>query len=582
VVVEAQTDIIAELRGRFPGVTAQETADGVPTAWAAPAAVRDVLRYLHRDAPRPFRMLYDLTAIDERTRTHRDGQPAGDFSVVYHLLSPERNADVRVKTALDGDAPSLPTITDLCPAADWYEREAWDMFGITFAGHPRPRRLLLPPWWEGHALRKEHPARRTEMGPFPLPDDAHLAYEEQMRFRPEEWGLATEGEDFDYLFLNIGPNHPATHGVLRLAVQLDGQEVVEVIPDIGFHHRGAEKMGERQSWHTYIPYTDRIDYLSGVLNEFPYVLAVEALAGIAVPDRARVIRIMLAELFRVISHLVFFGTFVQDLGMMSPVFYFFTDRERALSIISAITGGRMHPSYFRIGGVALDLPGGWEPMVRDFLAHMRRQLDEYLASVVRNGIYRLRTVGISELTSAQAIAWGASGPVLRATGLAWDLRKQQPYGGYDQFDFEVPVGTRGDTYDRALVHLEEMRQSLRIIEQCADAMPAGPYIAEHPLATPPPKARTLHDIETLIDHFLGVSWGPVIPPGEAMGRVEGAKGMYSYYLVSDSSTMSYRTRIRTPSFAHIQLLPHISRGLMVPDLIAALASLDFVLGEIDR
>jgi NADH-quinone oxidoreductase subunit C/D len=563
-------------------LTAQATTDGMPTLWAPAGAVHDLLRYLKVEALRPYRMLYDLTAIDERERTHREGQPAGDFSVVYQLLSFDRNADVRVKVTLEGDTATLPTITDLWPCANWYEREAWDMFGITFAGHPHLCRILLPPWWEGHALRKEHPSRRTEMGPFNLPGESHLDYEAQMRFRPEEWGLETEGEDFDFMFLNIGPNHPATHGVLRLVVQLDGQEVVNVVPDIGFHHRAAEKMGERQTWHTYIPYTDRIDYLSGVLNEFPYVLAVETLAGITVPDRAQVIRIMMAELFRVISHLVFFGTFVQDVGMMSPVFYMFTDRERALQIVSAVTGGRMHPSYFRIGGVALDLPDGWEAMVRDFLAHMGKQLAEYEKAVLRNHIFRMRTVGIGDLTTEQAIEWCASGPVLRSTGLAWDTRKQQPYGGYDQFDFDVPAGTRGDSYDRVLVHLEEMRQSLRIIEQCANHMPEGRFKAEHPLATPPVKSHTMHDIETLIDHFLGVSWGPVIPAGEATARIEGAKGLYSYALVSDGNTVSYRTRIHTPSFAHIQMLPHITKGVMVPDLIAILASLDFVLGEIDR
>ncbi len=583
-VVTPHSDILDDLRERFPeaGLITQPTADGIPTVWAPAEAAHAVLRFLKHGIANPYGMLYDLTAIDERERTHRAGQPPADFTVVYHLLSFDRNADLRVKVALEGEYPALRTITDLWPAANWYEREAWDMFGVRFDGHPNLRRILLPPWWEGHALRKEHPSRRTEMGHFLLPDNRHLELEEQLRFRPEEWGLETEGEDFDYMFLNIGPNHPATHGVLRLVVQLDGQEVVNVIPDIGFHHRAAEKMGERQTWHTYIPYTDRIDYLSGVLNEFPYVLAVEQLAGITVPDRAQVIRIMMAELFRICSHLVFFGTYVQDVGMMSPVFYMFTDREQALQIIQAVTGGRMHPSWFRIGGTAQDLPEGWAPMVRDFIAHERKQLDEYQKAVLGNLIFRMRTVGIGEVDSAQAIDWGASGPVLRAAGLPWDLRKTRPYAGYDRFAFDIPTGSRGDSFDRALVHLEEMRQSLRIIEQCVENMPEGAYKAEHPLSTPPRKAQTMHDIETLIDHFLGVSWGPVIPAGEAMGRVEGAKGLYSYSLVSDGSTTSYRTRVRTPSFAHIQLLPQISRGQMVPDLIAMLASLDFVLGEIDR
>jgi NADH-quinone oxidoreductase subunit C/D len=489
---------------------------------------------------------------------------------------------VRLKVALRGSDPALPTVTDLWPAANWYEREVFDMFGIAFDGHPRLTRILMPPWWQGHPLRKEHPARATEMGPFQMDGPAAAAMEEQLRFRPEEWGKRVDAGEFDFMFLNIGPHHPGTHGLLRMVGQLVGQEIADLICDIGYHHRGAEKMGERQTWHTYIPYTDRVDYLGGVMNNFPYVLAVEMLAGIAVPPRAAVIRVMLAELFRIISHLVYYGTFAQDLGIMSPVFYMFTDREWALDIVEAITGARMHPGWFRIGGVAQDLPDGWEAMVRDFLKYLPPRLDEYDRVIMRNRIFRARTVGVSQLTAEEAIEWGATGPMLRATGLAWDLRKRRPYGGYEQFDFDVPTGRRGDCYDRLAVHVEEMRQSLRIIEQCADNMPAGPCKSDHPLACPPRKDRTMRDIETLIDHFLGVSWGPVIPPGEACATVEATKGNNSYYLISDGGTASYRTRIRTPSFPHIQMLPRLSRGGMIPDLVAILGSLDYVLADVDR
>jgi NADH-quinone oxidoreductase subunit C/D len=306
------------------------------------------------------------------------------------------------------------------------------------------------------------------------------------------------------------------------------------------------------------------------------------LAGITVPQRAQVIRIMTAELFRIISHLVYLGTFVQDIGAMSPVFYMFNDRERALDIIEAISGARMHPSYFRIGGVAMDLPDGWDAMVRDFIGYMHKRLAEYDGMVMRNRIVKARTVGVGELSVDDAIDWGATGPMLRASGYKWDCRKNRPYGRYDQFEFDIPTGGRGDCYDRASVHMEEMRQSLRIIAQCLKNMPAGAYQSDHPLATPPRKAKTLADIETLINHFVGVSWGPVIPPGEAMVPVEGAKGTNSYYLISDGGGMSYRTRIRTPSFNHIQLVPALCRGLTLPDLIAILGSVDFVLSDVDR
>ncbi|HEY3269294.1 MAG TPA: NADH-quinone oxidoreductase subunit C/D [Armatimonadota bacterium] len=582
--MEDQSDIRQELENRFgEGVfTPQPTRDDIPTFWATADQTRDTLRYLKAEADRPYRVLYDLTAIDERVRANRSGQPEGDFTVVYHLLSYERNADVRLKVALKGEYPSQPSIVDLWPAANWYEREAWDMFGITFEGHPHLRRILMPPTWKGHPLRKDHPARATEMGLFTLPEDKEVAEEQAQAFRPEDWGLVQEGEDTDFMFLNVGPQHPGTHGVLRIVLQLDGEEIVNAVPDIGYHHRGVEKMGERQSWHTYIPYTDRVDYLGGVMNNLPYCLTVEKLGAITVPDRAAVIRVMLGELFRIASHLVWYGTFAQDLGQLSPVFYMFTDRERTLGIIEAVCGARMHPNWFRIGGVAQDLPEGWDTLVREFLAYMPTRLKEYDTLVMRNRLFQARTKGIGAYTLDEAEEWGVTGPNLRACGFEWDFRKKRPYSGYEQFEFDIPTAEHGDCYDRAVVRVEEMRQSLRIIEQCVDNMPAGPYKSLDPLATPPLKERTMHDIETLITHFLGVSWGPVIPPGEACISIEATKGNNGYYLISDGGAIPYRVRIRTPSFPHMQTIPLLSRGFMIPDLLAILGSLDYVLADVDR
>jgi len=577
-------DILQELQNRFGTAIgpAQATRDGMPTQWIERNRARDILRYLKLEAEQPYRMLYDLTAIDERVRSHREGQPASDFTVIYHLLSFARNADIRLKVALPAGDALMPTITDIWPSANWYEREIWDMFGIVFAGHPRLRRILLPPTWRGHPLHKDHPARATEMAPFRLPQDKEEAEQEALRFHPEEWGMRRAHDGTDFMFLNLGPNHPGVHGVFRIVLQLDGEEIVDAMPDIGFHHRGAEKMGERQSWHTYIPYTDRVDYLGGVMNNLPYVLAVEKLAGIEVPDRVKVIRVMMSEFFRIASHLVFYGTYAQDLGALSPVFFMFTDRERVFDIVEAICGGRMHPSWFRIGGVAQDLPKGWDKLVRDFLDYLPARLDEYDRIALGNSILKARSRDVGSYTVDEAIEWGVTGPGLRACGFEWDFRKARPYSGYEQFEFDIPTGQRGDCYDRCAVRVEEIRQSLRIIEQCLNHMPAGPYKADHPLTTPPLKKHTLQDIETLIDHFLGVSWGPVIPAGEAFMGIEATKGSNGYYLISDGSTMAYRVRIRTPSFPHLQMIPLISRGLMIPDLIAILGSIDFVMADVDR
>ncbi len=589
---QAAPDVVRELCERFgaPGSGALQAVqsasdgirDGIPTLWVTRERLAEVLQHLKHEVDAPYRMLYDLCAIDERSRKHRSGQPQADFCVVYHLLSFGRNADVRIKVALAATDLKLRSIVGIWPAANWYEREAWDMFGIVFEGHPRLQRILMPHTWQGHPLRKEHPARATEMAPFQQTPAKVQAEQEAMLFDPAQWGMQTGADGTDFMFLNLGPNHPSVHGVFRIALQLDGEDIVDAVPEIGFHHRGAEKMGERQSWHTYIPYTDRIDYLGGVMNNLPYVLAVEKLAGIEVPDRVKVIRVMMAEFFRLASHLVFYGTFAQDLGALSPVFFMFTDRERIFDIVEAICGGRMHPSWYRIGGVAQDLPQGWDRLVRDFINYFPPRLKEYDRIALGNRILKQRTVGIGECSIEEAIEWGVTGPNLRACGFAWDFRKARPYSGYENFEFDIPTGKRGDCHDRCAVRVEEMRQSLRIIEQCLHNMPSGNHKADHPLTTPPLKRHTMQDIETLINHFLGVSWGPVIPPGEAFVGIEATKGNNGYYLVSDGSTMPYRVRIRTPSFPHLQTIPQLCRGLMVSDLIAILGSLDFVMADVDR
>ncbi|MGP1945371.1 MAG: NADH-quinone oxidoreductase subunit C/D [Arsenophonus sp. ER-QC15-MAG3] len=576
--------IILTLHKQFSSNTfsIQATRTGILVVWIKHKQfITKVIEFLKKQ-PKPYIMLFDLHAIDERQRMHRQNLPEADFSIFYHLISIERNRDIMLKVALNEKDLNIPSIVSLFPNANWYEREVWDMFGIIFIGHPNLRRLLMPMTWQGHPLRKDYPARATEFDPFFLTKEKIDLEMEALTFKPEEWGMVIGKNNEDFMFLNFGPNHPSSHGAFRIILQLDGEEIIDCIPDIGYHHRGAEKMGERQSWHSYIPYTDRIEYLGGCVNEMPYVLAVEKLAGIDVPDRAKTIRVMLSELFRINSHLLYISTFLQDIGAMTPVFFAFTDRQKIYDIIEAITGSRMHPAWFRIGGVADDLPRGWQKLLHGFLDWMPKRLSFYIKIALENSIFKGRSVGVAAYTTKEALEWGITGAGLRATGLDFDIRKYRPYSGYENFEFEVPVGNNGDCYDRIMLKVEELRQSLYILKQCLNNMPEGPFKADHPLTTPPPKELTLQHIETMINHFLQVSWGPVIPPNEAFQMIEATKGINSYYLISDGNTMSYRTRVRTPSFAHLQQIPDVIKGSLLSDLIVYLGSIDFVMSDVDR
>ncbi len=577
--------VIGELEQRFSETSLEVLSlqDQLPTVKVAAEHLPSLLGYLQREIPRPFKTLYDLTAIDERT--HRHGGLAGNgFSVVYHLLSFERNNDIRLIVPLPAEEPKIESIVSLCPAANWYEREVWDQFGIQFTGHPNLRRILNPPDWVGHPLRKDHPARASELEPYMQSEKEYQQHEEALIFRPEEWGLPAEdpNEESEYMYLNLGPNHPGTHGILRLILKLHGEEVREVIPDIGFHHRGAEKMAERQTYHTFIPYTDRIDYLAGVQNNLAYLLAIETLAKVTVPTRAQQIRVLMCEFYRIASHLVWLGTYGHDVGAMTPVFWTFNDRERIFDIVAAITGDRMHPNWFRVGGVAQDLPEGWSEMIPQFLDQFEKNIPDYEALLNKNGLFRRRTEGIGVYALEEAIKWGVTGPNLRSCGMDWDFRKKRPYSGYENYDFDIPTATGGDCYARCVVRIEEMRQSVRIIRQVLKQIEPGDIIADHPLAIPGQKARTMKDIESLIHHFLGVSWGFGLETGGAHASIEAPKGNNGYFVVSDGSSIPYRLRIRAPSFAHMQTLPLISRGHQIADLLAIIGSLDYVLADIDR
>ncbi|ANZ22386.1 NADH:ubiquinone oxidoreductase [Buchnera aphidicola (Diuraphis noxia)] len=560
----------------------QITITGFPILWIDKIFLLKIGEFLY-NLSKPYTMLYDLHGIDERLRLNRENLPPADFSVFYHLISIERNSDVMLKVPLLEQDLILPTFTNLFPNANWYERETWDMFGIVFDKHPNLTRIIMPSTWIGHPLRKNYSARATEYEPYFLNEKKEDFEMEGLKFNPELWGMKRKHNNVEFMFLNLGPNHPSAHGAFRIVLQLDGEHIVDCVPDIGYHHRGAEKMAERQSWHSYIPYTDRIEYLGGCVNEMPYVLAVEKLANIIVPEKVEVIRVMMSELFRINSHLLYISTFIQDVGCMTPVFFAFTDRQKIYDLIEAITGARMHPAWFRIGGVANDLPNGWNILLKEFLHWMPKRLKYYIKISLQNSILINRSKGIAEYNKTEALKWGVTGAGLRATGLDFDVRKWRPYSGYQNYEFDVPIGKGiSDCYSRVMIKVEEIYQSLIILRQCLNNMPEGPFKAEHPLTTPPDKLSVLQNIDTMINHFLQVSWGPVIPKNESFQMIEATKGINSYYLISDGGTMSYRTRIRTPSFPHLQQIPSVIRGSLISDLIAYLGSIDFVMSDVDR
>jgi NADH-quinone oxidoreductase subunit B/C/D len=571
---QAEKGLAEALRSRFgESVAWEEPVTDMPTCRVAPSSVPEVLAFLKQEGSPAYERLEDLTAIDESERSHPQGYP--DFHLVYTLLSFGAAGRLRIKAPLHHTDEAPPSITSLWPSAGWYEREVFDMFGLRFRGHPDLRRLLMPPDWPGHPLLKSYPRRGTSLPPY---DQTHAR-----KYQPYDAGVVVRdraGERNE--LLNFGPHHLSTHGLMRIVLDLDGEEIAGLGQDIGFHHRGVEKIGEHQSWHQFIPYTDRVDYLSGIANNLSYVTSVETLAGLTVPERAQYIRVLLTELFRLSNHLVFLGTFLQDIGMMSPIFYIFREREMIMDIVELVTGGRLHPSWFRIGGTAMDLPRGWKERVDAFTKVFQKRLREYETMIEENPVFRARVRGVGRISRERAVDWGVTGPNLRACGVDWDLRKKIPYSAYPDFDFEVPTATDGDCMARYRVRMEEMHQSLRIIRQAADRMPRGRHVSPDYRYCIPDKSDTLRDIESLIHHFVNATRGPTLPRAEAYAATEAPRGEQGYYLVSDGSTSAYRLHIRSPGYANLQALHLMSLGHNIADFAAILGSVDFMLADIDR
>ncbi|ABD45783.1 NADH-quinone oxidoreductase subunit D [Neorickettsia sennetsu] len=382
--------------------------------------------------------------------------------------------------------------------------------------------------------------------------------------------------------LNFGPQHPAAHGVLRLIMQLDGETVERLDPHIGFLHRGTEKLIEHKTYLQALPYFDRLDYVSPMAQEHAYSLCVEKLLGITVPPRAQYLRVIFVEITRILNHLLNVTTHALDVGAMNPLFWMFEEREKMLSFYEKASGARFHAAYIRPGGLAADIPDGLDEEIMSFLESFTHKLDDVADVLTDNPIFKQRLVDIGKVSKREAVALGFSGPVLRASGVPWDLRKSQPYEVYESLDFAIPVGSCGDSYDRYLVRMAEMYESVKIIKQCIDKLPEGPVVVDDRKVAPPSRAEMKTSMEALIHHFKLYSEGYHVPEGETYFAVESPKGEFGVYIVSDGTNKPYRCRIRAPGFVHLQALDTLSRKHLLADVPAILGSLDIVFGEVDR
>lgn len=392
-----------------------------------------------------------------------------------------------------------------------------------------------------------------------------------------------QGSDGERMALNVGPSHPTTHGVLRLILELDGDLIAKCEPVLGYLHRGDEKIAENMTYNQFVPYTDRLDYIAPLANNVAYVLAVEKLTDIEIPERCQAIRVLVCELARISSHLLGMGVFGMDAGAWTPFMYTFTEREKLYTLFEELTGARFTTSYTRIGGVSRDVPDGWLSRVIKFCDELPKAIDEVEKLLTRNRIFLDRTEDIGVISKEDALAWGITGPNLRASGVDLDLRKDKPYCGYEQYDFDVPIGVKGDCYDRYLVRIEEIRQSIRIVRQVIDDFPGGSWYAEDAKKIfAPPKAKILTSMEELIQNFMIVTEGPQVPPGEVYFEAENPKGILGFYVYSKGGGVPYRLKIRAPSFCNLSILEKMAPGHMLSDITVILGSLDFVMGECDR
>jgi NADH-quinone oxidoreductase subunit C/D len=543
-----------------------EAGQDLPTFVVDKSRIIDVLTQLRDHADLQFKLPLDLWGVDYPNREQR-------FDVMYQLYSLANNERVRIKVPV-GENETVPTSTGLFKATNWFEREVWDMYGVKFDGHPNLRRILTHEMFQGHALRKDYDAAQRWL--LTEKDIAKIEPIIDPRF-------ANEDTDFERVTLNLGPSHPATHGTLRIVVTLDGETIIGADTEIGYLHRCFEKMSETHTYQQVIPYTDRLNYCSAIINNVGYCLTIEKLLGIEAPSRAQQVRLMLSELMRIGDHLICIGTNLVDMGALTNFWYLFQPREEMYGLIEACCGARLLPSYLRIGGLAVDVPKDFLQQMQTLVTKMPKFIDDVEKLIMTNRIFRERVEGVAPITPEDAISFGFTGPCLRATGIPFDVRKSNPYLGYETYDWNVAIADGGDTFARFLVRFEEMRQSLRILQQGIDrGLPEGPVIVDNPYVAMPPKEKVYNEMESLIYHFKLIMHGIQPPVGETYFQVEGGNGELGFYVVSDGTKNPYRVRVRPPCFPIFEAFPQMITGQTIPDAIAALGSLNIIAGELDH
>ena len=581
-------DVLEHLQKKFPETVLTISEDPIRadlSIQVKPEGWHEIAQFLHDDPSMAFDHMTDICSADYPDDLDR-------FEVIYHFLSLPHGIRIRVKARVTEDDPTIASITDIWKGADFLEREVYDLMGIHFSGHPDLRRILMPEDYdEGHPLRKDFPAEgkgwRSRFDFLPDLEEPVTEWSEEEIPTDQRDQFMAEGNQPDSkrtteMLLNMGPQHPSTHGVLRVVLELDGERISKAIPDLGYLHRGVEKLAEGLHYTQIIPHTDRLDYVCAMTNNYAYVRAVEKLVGITIPERAEYIRTIIAEMQRIVGHLFWLGTQALDIGAMTVFFWTFREREVLLDLFEKLCGARLTLNYYRIGGVDSDLHAEIIESLRNFLKTFPDRIQEYDTLLQQNRIWLARTKGVALISGDDAINFGLTGPSLRGSGVAYDIRKLEPYGVYDRVDWEVPIGKDGDTYDRYWIRVEEMRQSSRIIEQCLDQLPEGPIMAEDSKVIPPPKPVVMRDMESLIHHFIIFTQGFKPPKAETYCATEVPKGELGFFLISDGSPRPYRMKIRSPSFIHMGAFDFMARGYLISDIITIFGTYDIVMGECDR